>query len=480
MKARLILVAGKADKGEVRLKLPTIIGRTREAGLMIAHKTVSRRHCELFERHGMLYVRDSGSLNGTLVDDAPIKESMLKPGHTVTVGPLTFRAEYEPASAELDNDSPEESINGTSATATGATGVSETNRTAAMDSFDDELNLDPGTAEQPGLAAPASAAQADAVEEMVDFGEADAVDDLALDFGGDETLSLPVMEETTDLQGLESPASSSELESMDFGALEASPTPSTDVSDSLSTEDDLGLDFSLDELDPAPTEAVHVESSDDLALDFGEEFSLESPEMASPEAVAEVASVEPAADDPGDFDLEVSDDFSLEMGGDAGNIDDQLPVGDKSDETSFDFLSDGAPAAATPSAGAPSADAVEPPSAEDDFSFASDSDDLDFGLADESPAAAAGEETDLAFELEDIGAPPPPAAAPAPAAAGEEDAFDLSDDGMTFDLADASDEPEKPADEPKTAKKESKPAAAKKAPAEDDDEMSDFLKELGM
>ncbi|HVT30765.1 MAG TPA: FHA domain-containing protein, partial [Lacipirellulaceae bacterium] len=90
MRPKLVLVAGKADKAEIRLKLPTIVGRTHDAGLMIAHKTVSRRHCELFERHGMLFVRDTGSRNGTLVDSAPIKkEAMVKPGHTLTIGPLT-------------------------------------------------------------------------------------------------------------------------------------------------------------------------------------------------------------------------------------------------------------------------------------------------------------------------------------------------------------------------------------------------------
>ncbi len=95
MKAKLILVAGKADKSVIRLKLPTVVGRARDAGLMIRHPTVSRRHCEIFEVDGALYVRDTGSLNGTLIDDAPVKEAALKPGHTLTVGPLTFRAVYE-------------------------------------------------------------------------------------------------------------------------------------------------------------------------------------------------------------------------------------------------------------------------------------------------------------------------------------------------------------------------------------------------
>jgi predicted component of type VI protein secretion system len=180
MKAKLILVAGKADKGEVRLKLPTIIGRTRDAGLMIAHKTVSRRHCELFERHGMLYVRDSGSLNGTLVDDAPIKESMLKPGHTVTVGPLTFRAEYEPADAFLGGDEPDDAVNGVADTASGHTSAGEASRTAAMPTINGEF--DPNSQD----IAAALRSQNGAAEEVLDFGSEEPADDLAVDFGGDD------------------------------------------------------------------------------------------------------------------------------------------------------------------------------------------------------------------------------------------------------------------------------------------------------
>jgi FHA domain len=124
MRPKLVLVAGKADKAEIRLRLPTIVGRTGDAGLMIAHKTVSRRHCELFERYGMLFVRDTGSRNGTLVDNAPIKESMVKPGHTLTIGPLTFRADYEPADSFIrsdDADSPDDVDTGVTAAGTDAT-----------------------------------------------------------------------------------------------------------------------------------------------------------------------------------------------------------------------------------------------------------------------------------------------------------------------------------------------------------------------
>jgi len=95
MEAKLVVVGGKANKAEVQLKLPTVIGRGRDADLTVAHPTVSRHHCVLFEQDGVLFVRDNGSLNGTLIEGNKVQESKLKPGETLTVGPLTFRADYE-------------------------------------------------------------------------------------------------------------------------------------------------------------------------------------------------------------------------------------------------------------------------------------------------------------------------------------------------------------------------------------------------
>ncbi len=95
MEVRLILVGGKANKNEVLLKLPTIVGRSPEAGLSIAHPMVSREHCEIFESAGMLRIRDLGSLNGTFIGQRQIIEAPLRPNDEFTVGPLTFRIAYE-------------------------------------------------------------------------------------------------------------------------------------------------------------------------------------------------------------------------------------------------------------------------------------------------------------------------------------------------------------------------------------------------
>lgn len=95
MEARLVVVGGKANKSEVRLKLPAMIGRSRDADVTVSHASVSRHHCLIYELEGALVVRDNGSLNGTVVDGQKIQESLLKPGQSLTIGPLTFRAEYE-------------------------------------------------------------------------------------------------------------------------------------------------------------------------------------------------------------------------------------------------------------------------------------------------------------------------------------------------------------------------------------------------
>lgn len=95
MEAKLVVVGGKANKAEVKLKLPTMVGRGRDADLTVAHATVSRHHCLIYELEGALVVRDNGSLNGTVVEGERVQEAVLKPGQSLTIGPLTFRAEYD-------------------------------------------------------------------------------------------------------------------------------------------------------------------------------------------------------------------------------------------------------------------------------------------------------------------------------------------------------------------------------------------------
>ncbi len=95
MYVTLTVVGGKADRKQVRVKVPIVVGRSRESGLTIAHPMVSRRHCELFEVDGLLHVRDLGSLNGVFVQGRRVSEASLPPQCEFNVGPLTFRVDYQ-------------------------------------------------------------------------------------------------------------------------------------------------------------------------------------------------------------------------------------------------------------------------------------------------------------------------------------------------------------------------------------------------
>lgn len=106
MHAKLVVVGGDAKAAVIRLKLPAIVGRGRNASLTLPHPLVSRQHCEIVESNGQLLVRDLGSLNGTFIGKERITEAILPPGELLTIGAVTFRAVYDvPAS---DAESPPE------------------------------------------------------------------------------------------------------------------------------------------------------------------------------------------------------------------------------------------------------------------------------------------------------------------------------------------------------------------------------------
>jgi predicted component of type VI protein secretion system len=95
MEAKLVVVGGRVTKNSVSLELPTILGRGREAKLRIGDSTISRKHCQMYEKDGLVMIQDLGSLNGTVVHGHTVKEAPLPPGAEFTIGPLTFRIEYE-------------------------------------------------------------------------------------------------------------------------------------------------------------------------------------------------------------------------------------------------------------------------------------------------------------------------------------------------------------------------------------------------
>jgi len=102
MVVRFHVVAPVANKRTFTVRLPILLGRGEEAKFRIQHDLVSRRHCEFFEWHGQVCVRDLGSTNGTFLNDEQMPAStqtVVPPGGIVRVGGLSFAVEYQPLTA---------------------------------------------------------------------------------------------------------------------------------------------------------------------------------------------------------------------------------------------------------------------------------------------------------------------------------------------------------------------------------------------
>lgn len=84
-----------SDLPIIRLEPGTkvVIGRTREADVVVQHHSLSRRHAEVERRaDGTVWLRDLGSTNGTFVDDRRLGEEpfQLPVGSVVEVGLVAF------------------------------------------------------------------------------------------------------------------------------------------------------------------------------------------------------------------------------------------------------------------------------------------------------------------------------------------------------------------------------------------------------
>ena len=68
-----------------------VIGRGREADLILAEPTISRTHAAIgFDREGC-FVRDLGSTNGSMVNGQPRLESKVANGDEIQMGKLRLR-----------------------------------------------------------------------------------------------------------------------------------------------------------------------------------------------------------------------------------------------------------------------------------------------------------------------------------------------------------------------------------------------------
>ena len=97
MAFQLLVVQGKSASQAIKIGTSVMtVGRQQDCQLRIASSQVSRKHCQIFEKKGLLLVKDLGSSNGTLVNGKRIADQrVLEPGDELTVGSVKFRIERQ-------------------------------------------------------------------------------------------------------------------------------------------------------------------------------------------------------------------------------------------------------------------------------------------------------------------------------------------------------------------------------------------------
>src|SRR5688500_2426069 len=91
MNPRLTAISGRL-KGNVFTieELPVIIGRDRTTTLCIADASVSRRHSQIEKENDQFVILDLESLNGTFINDVPVKRRPLQHGDRLRIGDSQF------------------------------------------------------------------------------------------------------------------------------------------------------------------------------------------------------------------------------------------------------------------------------------------------------------------------------------------------------------------------------------------------------
>lgn len=109
--ARLRVEQGAVDKMVFDLVTDRVVlGRRLDNDIVIHDSNVSRHHAELVREGDTYLVQDSGSANGTVVNDAPLERPMrLAPGDVIRVGEAVFV--YEVGGGQFDQPSRPEAGN---------------------------------------------------------------------------------------------------------------------------------------------------------------------------------------------------------------------------------------------------------------------------------------------------------------------------------------------------------------------------------
>jgi pSer/pThr/pTyr-binding forkhead associated (FHA) protein len=184
MDFQLVVLRGRSATTALKLgDGVTTAGRHDDCQLRIKSSEVSRRHCQFFEKNGLLLVKDLGSSNGTMLNGKKIEgQRVLEPGDELTIGPVKLRVEKlgQPVAAKV--------APATASSKPGDTAVPIPTVTpgAASDEFEIDFDDEPEPAsEQKTVAVKPSSKPAPATPEPVaDLPSADEViaDDAIADF----------------------------------------------------------------------------------------------------------------------------------------------------------------------------------------------------------------------------------------------------------------------------------------------------------
>ena len=93
MDYQLVVIRGRSASQVLKLGDGiTTVGRSEGCTLRIRSSQVSRKHCEIFEKKGLLLVKDLGSSNGTIVNGKKVEgQRVVEPGDVLLIGSVKLR-----------------------------------------------------------------------------------------------------------------------------------------------------------------------------------------------------------------------------------------------------------------------------------------------------------------------------------------------------------------------------------------------------
>lgn len=97
----VVVLTGGARGKRVKMGQRLRVGKSQDNDLVLPDDTVSRHHCELERTKAGILVRDLGSTNHTRVGRTAIREALIDPGATLTVGSVELVVRSDPNRAQI-------------------------------------------------------------------------------------------------------------------------------------------------------------------------------------------------------------------------------------------------------------------------------------------------------------------------------------------------------------------------------------------